>query len=396
VTTGPSRRCALALSILLGAIPAPCPASDAESDDSKRAEAQQHFALGEQYRSSALFEKAAEEYSKVLELYPEDTAAYSRLGYVLTESGDYEKAATVIRRLIEHKPEECTAHESLGYLFLKQAHEVPDAPERAAEREALLQQAIEAYTAGLESCAGNSSLLFSLARAYRTAGRTAEAIEVLQRVAALNPSDATAYEHLADLHYEQKSFPEATQAYEALLALPQHGKSAEWVRWAEGRVAAMYRKEGDCQKAIPYYERILRGEPRNVPALEGAAWCYEKTDARSKAAAVYETLLQIKPEKASYYYRLGQILHDAGDYKGAIERIKEGLAREMDCSAHAHYLLGESYEKLGNYATAKREFERARDCNDPVFREKAVQQIERQEQLIKIQELEKKKKEEGY
>jgi hypothetical protein len=89
-----------------------------------------------------------------------------------------------------------------------------------------------------------------------------------------------------------------------------------------------------------------------------------------------------------------------GRHQEAIDKVKDGMAVDTSgCPAHGHSVIGRAYEKLGgiaNYKRAEREFRKAASCGDPRFEQYARDQIERQKQLIKIEELKQKKENLGY
>lgn len=373
----------MAAFVAVSGLSVPAAAEEEADPTAIEAEARQHFALAEQYRGSKLWENAASEYEKGLELQPGNSDAYARLGYVLTEAGEYDKAVGVLREFIDREPDVCRGYDSLGYTFLKQAHEAEEAGSPAEK--GFLDEAVAAYTTGIERCPDDVDLQLSLARAQLKAENPDAALVALERMREVAPDDPRSYELLGNQYYDAERFPESIEAYEALLALPNHGKAQNWLDWAAARIAFMYRKTEQYEKAIPYYRQVLTRSPEDLRSLDGIALAYDRTGQTELAVDAYEKLVKIEPEKSAYYYRLGQLLFDLGDYQKAVSRLKKGLRYEMDCSAKAHYLLGESQEKLENYQAARREFERSRDCGDPVFTEKAVAQIERQTQLMKIE-----------
>jgi hypothetical protein len=79
--------------------------------------------------------------------------------------------------------------------------------------------------------------------------------------------------------------------------------------------------------------------------------------------------------------------------------VKRGQNYDNGCSAQAYCVVGRAHEKLGgvdNYQRAKRDFQKALECNDPLFNDYATKQIERQDQLVKIEELKRQKEKTGF
>jgi tetratricopeptide (TPR) repeat protein len=266
-------------------------------------------------------------------------------------------------------------------------------------RQGLTDQAIVAYEKSLEICPQDPNAYTNLARAYKDGGYPLEAIEGYRRSVELNPSDIAAYENLAILYYERKLYPEAIATYEAILAMPAHGKSDEWVAWAAERLAAMYRWADSCEKAIPYYKIVLEADPTKDKILRALAICYEESGQIAEAIRLYQALIEQVPDKPLYYYRLGELLNDVGRFQEALRFVREGKMYDTECSSHAYAVSGRAYEKMGgitNFKKAEREFRKCVECGDKNFKSYCEQQIERQQQLVKIEELRRQKSEQGY
>ncbi|HMB70597.1 MAG TPA: tetratricopeptide repeat protein [bacterium] len=345
----------------------------------------ERISLGDQKMNSKLPLEAIVNYKEALEIDPENADVYSRLGYAYVQAEDYDMAVKTYRRWAELKPDDCQAHQSLGFAYMRQG---------------LTDQAIVAYETSLEECPEDPNAYTNLARAYKEGDYVLEAIEGYRRAIELNPSDVSAYENLAILYYERKLYPEAIATYEAILAMPNRGgKTEEWVAWAAERLAAMYRWAESCEKAVPYYKIVLEADPTKDRVLRALAVCYEESGQVAEAIHLYRALIEQIPDKPLYYYRLGELLNDVGRFQEALRSVKEGKMYDTECSSHAYAVSGRAYEKMGgitNYKKAEREFRKCVDCADPNFTSYCEQQIERQQQLAKIEELRKAKDEQGY
>lgn len=343
------------------------------------------IALGNQYMNSGLPEKAAAAFREALDIDPENADVYSRLGYAYLTAENYEMAVKSYRRYVELDPDDCKSHQSLGFAYMRQG---------------LTDQAIVSYEKSLELCPEDPNAFTNLARAYKEGEYPLEAIEGYRRAVELNPTDVSSYENLAILYYERKLYPEAIATYEAILAMPnQGGKSPEWIAWASERVAAMYRWADSCEKAIPYYNTALKADPTKDRILRALAVCYEETGQVAEAIRLYQALIEQVPDKPLYYYRLGELLNDVGRYQEALRYVREGKMYDTECSSHAYAVTGRALEKMGgiaNYKKAEREFQKCVDCGDPNFKSYCEQQIERQQLLVKREELQRQKEKQGY
>jgi tetratricopeptide (TPR) repeat protein len=352
-------------------------AAESPTDDAL----QRHRFLGDQYLKSKQPLEAAREYQMALELDPENVELHKVLGYAFLEAEDYEKAIKTYQRYVELRPKDCESYAALGFAYLR--YELTD-------------QARVAYEKAVALCPEDPNAYTNMGSAYVQSGDGIEAIEAFRRAIELNPSDTLTYEKLAGLYFDRKLYPEAIATYEAILARPDHGKDAGWVSWASQRLAFMYRWGGAHAKAIPYYQKVLEVDPSNTSSVKGLAIAYDKSGDDASAIEWYQKLIQAEPDKPEIYYRLGELLNEVGRYSEAIIRVKQGQAHDTGCGAHAHCVLGTAYEKLKEYQKAKRSFQQAVNCNDPLFASYAAKEIDRQQKFLEIEQMKEKQKEQGY
>jgi tetratricopeptide (TPR) repeat protein len=359
--------------------------SASASDSGESQEIKQHRFLGDQYLSSGSPLKAAEEYRKALEIDDGNAELYPLLGYAYLQADSLNLAVKSYQRYVALEPENCDAHGNLGFAYLKQG---------------LTDQAIVSYEKALTLCPEDPNAYSNLGKAYQTGGDTIEAIEAFRRAVELNPDDIATFELLAGIYYDRKLYPESIVTYEAILANPNHGKAPEWVTWANGRLAYMYRWAGAWEKAIPCYKHVYDdpsvAAKTRLQAVRGLAVAYDKTDQDDDAIIWYQNLVEGDPDKPTYYYRLGELLNDVGRYKEAVSRVKEGQSYDTGCGARAFCALGTAYEKQKEYGRAKRQFQQAMKCNDPNYSSYAAKEIDRQDKFIKIEELKGQKEKYGY
>jgi tetratricopeptide (TPR) repeat protein len=348
----------------------------------------QYLFQGDQYRDSGLPEKAVEQYEKALALDDDNVEVYPRLGYALVKSGNFERAVKIYERYAELEPQNCAARASVGFAFLSQG---------------LVDQAVRAYEKALNVCPQDPNAYTNLGIAYEQANYPLEAIEAFRRSLELNPNDLLGYEKLGKLYYDRKLYPESAAMYEAVLARPDHGKDETWLAWAHGRLAFIYKWADACGKAIPHWQAVQASaaadKDAKTRAVRGLAGCYEETGRPADAIEAYRQLIADVPDQPSYFYRLGDLLNDAGRHEEAIEIAKKGTEIDAGCPAHAYCVIGRAYEKVGgaaNYKRAEREFRKAVTCGDARFTEYARKQIERQQQLIKAEDAKQRRDDAGY
>jgi serine/threonine protein kinase/tetratricopeptide (TPR) repeat protein len=77
-----------------------------------------HFELGRRYVAYKQYDKAIEEYNKVLNLDPNFALAYNNLGYIYAWMGDFTKAIESLQRYVSFYPVETNPLDSMGEVYL--------------------------------------------------------------------------------------------------------------------------------------------------------------------------------------------------------------------------------------------------------------------------------------
>ncbi len=79
-----------------------------------------HMKRAHAYESEKSFEAAADEYKKLLEINPDDSATHSHLSAIYYKMGDIDKATAEIREVLKRDPENWVQREALANLYYKQ------------------------------------------------------------------------------------------------------------------------------------------------------------------------------------------------------------------------------------------------------------------------------------
>jgi tetratricopeptide (TPR) repeat protein len=118
------------------------------------------------------------------------------------------------------------------------------------------------------------------------------------------------------------------------------------VRLADGM---LNQAEGQEQKALDDYRRVLELEPRNVGAYLRTASAYDKSDMPGKAIEAYKQAIELDPGYFEPYEELGLFYYYRGRYPEAAEQFKKAIERAPGV-ADAHTSLGAVLGDLGRYA----------------------------------------------
>lgn len=123
--------------------------------------------------------------------------------------GQYERTEQVLRDLIQRNPKNDVALNALGYLL--------------SDRGQKLDEALTLVQRALAEQPGNPSYLDSLGWAYLKLGKTAEAIEPLERATRLAESSSLLQDHLASAYFAAKRYKDAADTWTRALAGDREG-----------------------------------------------------------------------------------------------------------------------------------------------------------------------------
>jgi tetratricopeptide (TPR) repeat protein len=161
-----------------------------------------HQMLAEHYAKLSDYPKAKTEFQNAIRLAPSSPDLHLGLGTVLARTSDWVQAEKELKTTLDLAPESAFARYQLGHVYVQ---------------ENLWQEAIEQ----LRQVPGDSTVLLSarldLAKAEAETGRTAQAVEDLLSVAALD-HDGELYFRLASLY---RSLGDQSRAHQALATFQQ-------------------------------------------------------------------------------------------------------------------------------------------------------------------------------
>ncbi|MEK7822466.1 MAG: tetratricopeptide repeat protein, partial [Planctomycetota bacterium] len=276
-----------------------------------------HVNLGRAYFRKSLFEAAAQEFKKALELDPQQPGAYEGLGLVFMAQGKWEEARSSLEKALAVMGVGLSEEK-----FLRKA-EVRSALAQVYSQLGKGDMAIHQWLETAELRLKEIQRLDELGLACFDKGDLQQAFFYWQKSLALEPSLAVAYERLGQLYTRKEMLEEALLVYR--------------------NAAGLYRKTD--KKAQMYFQlgnlHYDRGE------LE-------------EAISEYRRAVEMEPEMALAYTRLGRMYSKKGFFEKAEKEHKKAL--ELDPKlAEVHKNLGLCYDKQGLSGQAAKEFKKYRE-----------------------------------
>jgi len=261
------------------------------------------------YAQKGAKDKALKEYQKLVKLDPKDAKlrleigdSYRRWGQVEEAIDTYQKVAdqymregfdaravAVFKQLLSLDPNRHAAYEPLADLY---------------ERMGLTSEAISA--------------LQTAADGYHKQGKKREALELLRKMATIDPSNTTSRIKVAELLRQENLHAEAATEYE--------------------QVAAELERQGDFDAVANVYRRLLELDPKRDSALGAFGRALLRQGKAPEAESVAKRAIAANAEEPAHYELLAE------SYR---------VQKREDMLAHAYQPLVDLYHKRGDEEQAR-------------------------------------------
>ena len=196
----------------------------------------------------------------------------------------------------------------------------------------------------------------------------AKAINELTFAARLNPKDLQPHYFLALLYSSLHDVPRATSEYELLL----NGLSVKDPRNADLFVylGKLYFAQGQEDKALTQFERVIALDPKNTGALYIVGSCYLDRHRRKEAVDLFKRCIAQDPMEDGCLNSLSYIYAEDGvELDEALSLVNRALEIQPDYAAYLD-TRGWVYYRKGMYVEALKEISRAAELvEDPTIEE---------------------------
>lgn len=337
--------------------------------------------LAQMYFNAKQNDKALVKLEVILAKYPKDISALMLVATIQEQEKDYKKAAAAYEKVLAADPKFSLALNNLAYLYSEVLGQLDRAYELAQRARVLLPF--------------DPSTADTLGWIHLRRGAYGTALGLLQESAAKMPGVPEAQFHFGMANYltddedaARAAFqralqtgaefrgreecqlclalldispPAADAAARAKLAQRVSEKPEDPV--AQGRLAAIFQREGNSAKAVAGYEAVVKTDPKNVPALLNLARLYAPQDA-ARALATAKTANKLAPNNAEVTRLLGRLTLQAGDFKLAAGLLQT-IAKNQPDDAPAQFDFAQAAYGLGKISTARAAMQNALQLNLP-------------------------------
>jgi tetratricopeptide (TPR) repeat protein len=351
-----------------------------QADGRRQQEVQLHLQRAQEALRANDPETAVGEYRAALRVDPQNIDAQANLGVIAFMQGQYAEAAEDFRQVLELEPALWKVQALLGMCEKRLGHlasariwlekSFPHLEEPKLKTQAGLELAELHYQVGeLGKSAEvintlrqldpkNLDVLYS---AYRTYSDLADS--ALNAIALLAPDSARMHLIIAEHLINEGDRDGAIGQYKKVLQLAPQLPGAHF-ELAEALLQKS-KTQREREEAEEAFKAELALNPGNVNAecRLGDLYLSAGTMRLDAAYKSYDRALQLQPNFANAQVGMGKVLIRMGKNQEAVAHLREA-ARLDPVDSTAHYLLAQTYRRLGQMPDADREIKRFEDLEN--------------------------------
>lgn len=267
---------------------------------------------------------------KIISQDPDISNAYFTLGNIYFRLGQYDRAIENFQRVLALKPDDVFAAINIANSHLRTG--------RAGEAEKFLLEFIH-------KAFPDSQIYFLLGNIKFFEKNYDEAIKYYQECLKLNPDSASAYNALGAVYFERGEIEKAEENLLQALKLNPELTNANY------NLAQVYEARGRLDKAIEAYEEELKHNPNHFKAAFNLARIYRLKNDDKKEESLLRLCLNIEPDFPLTYFYLARIyLNRQENLEEAISLVRRGLELKPESKDRAlgYFLLADIYNRLGD------------------------------------------------
>ena len=283
-------------------------------------------------------EDALAEMEKILEVNPNDAAAWNSKGVLLARMDRFGDALRSLDRAAKLDPELAQVHSNRGRVLMALG------PDKAKE-------ALRSFERALELTEEDLPILLDKALALRVLGRTKEELECYQSIVALAPLEWGGWLRLGDVQLELGSFNDAVESYSKALEI-----DASLVPVLTHKAIALGMLD-KWKEAIKAAETATKLSADDVETWRVLADVNLRAGKFKSAMKALKKAAKLDPEDASIENTMGMVEYKSGNLKDSVHHFERAVVRDKKHST-ALRNLGLIYMELEEWEDAKRSWER--------------------------------------
>ena len=263
--------------------------------------------LGMAHFEANEFDAATAAFQQALVLNPTAAAAYNGIGRVGYHTGPAAAAIAAYEQAITLDPHYIDPVYGLGILYAAQLGDY--------------EQAVAAFTRGLQHNPGNAFLTASLGSTYARMGRIDEALTLLQQANLLDPTSSFVQSWLSILYLHQKRYDDAIATCRREITLAD-------AHSPHRLLGLIYDHRGQTAAAITELEQAVTLEPEDYEAHAALAKVYRAVGRDQEATAALRVATQLAQADHAEY-GLACVAAVSGEVEEALALLQVALAKDL-------------------------------------------------------------------
>jgi tetratricopeptide (TPR) repeat protein len=296
---------------------------------SSRAEAYFDYTMGhiaeQQYEATSRSEYASQAidfYKKAYALDPKSPVIGERLAEMYWKAQRVHEAEIEAQALLKRDPNDAQTRRLLGHIYLRSLGN----PGEASGQSETVNRAVEQFKEVVRLDPNDAESALWLARLYRLQNQHEKAEEVLRGLLKNDSDNEAGLEQLTQLLLDEGKSSEAIDLLEGVAAKSSSPTLLDLLGDA-------YTQTKDLAKAEDAYRKASDLEPGEVSHERGLGQTLMAEEKYPEALTVYQRLAELIPDDADVYLRLGQIyreLHQMDKAEDALVKARQYSPGSLD------------------------------------------------------------------
>jgi tetratricopeptide (TPR) repeat protein len=294
------------------------------------------------------YNKAIDNYKKILKLKPDDFTANFGIGNALFQEKRYDEAAPYYEKVLTLNPDDYSLYIFMGATFLNRKR---------------YDEAIEYFKKSLKVKHNGPISYYLIGVCFANQKKYEKSVEYYKKALKINSDYGEAYQGMADALLKLGKYKDSIEYYKKTLEYkPFIFKMIDQI----GGIGIDIEEQDIYNDIIANLEKAMKFDKGDAEAYYLIAFTYENLKNYEKAIEYYKKALKMKSDFVEAYYRIGIVYHERKMYERSIENCKKALELKHD-HAYAYLNIGSALNNLGKSGEAVEYFKKALKVKPDTF-----------------------------
>lgn len=292
--------------------------SNGEGDKTYQASISKSYTKVTQLVEKRQYKKAEEILREILMQNPNNVDARSMLGGIFAQKYQLDAAYREFSKVLEIDPQNSAAHNGMGKVYY---YKTTSSDMQVIEnKDKFYSMALKEFKLAVESDSENFDAYNNAGRIFQEMGELDKAEGYYSKSLEINPDNSKALCNLGSTLFEKNKINEAIDKYKKAISLNSKNSTAYY------RLGQAYIAQGKYSKGIKELNTSLYLFPNSAPVQNMIGKAYELQGNKAAAINAYNKASLIKPEYADPYMNIAEIYQNRGDNDLAIAELRNAIS----------------------------------------------------------------------